>query len=268
MKKGIILVVIMLVYFLYAGEEACAEGIAQANEIKKSSKPLKVLMVGNSMTYSSSNSTIENLRKLAQKAGRKIKVKRLTSSGEKLKNWINPKNRNGKKLYKEIKNNRWDYIIFQEYTDASISKSFTKTSKKISKYIKKHSPKTQIIFNCTWAYRKGKKIAGKYYSYNKMQKKMNKNYERAAKQTNADICWSGKAFQQYRKRKGKKKPLYRKDNNHASKYGWYLNACCLYSTIFKSSPKECRYYGRIGKKTAKIFQNIAYSVISLNDNKK
>ena len=92
MKKGIILVVIMLVYFLYAGEEACAEGIAQENKIKKSSKSLKVLMVGNSMTYSSSNSTIENLRKLAQKAGRKIKVKRLTSSGEKLKNWINPKN--------------------------------------------------------------------------------------------------------------------------------------------------------------------------------
>lgn len=229
---------------------------AQEEKVIKPKAP-KILMVGNSLTYYSANYTIRDLRKLAEKSGRKIIIKRLTYNNEKLRNWANPKNKNGKKLYAEIKKGKWDYIVIQEQTDASVTKSFINASKKLAAYIHKKSPNSQIIYNCTWAYKKGRRVSGKFYSFSKMQKKMNQNYRTAAKQTGGRVCWSGKAFLEYRKGKGKKKEMYRWDNNHASKYGWYLNACCLYSAIFQKSPEKSSYYGGFNKKLAKEFQRIA-----------
>jgi len=221
------------------------------------SKKIRVLLVGNSLTSRKGNTTIKNLKKLAKKSGRKLVLKKLTYSNEKMKNWANPKHKNGKRLYREIRSGRWDYIVFQEQTDASVKKSFVSASKKVSKYIHSASPKTEIIYNCTWAYKKGKRISGKYYSFSKMQKTMNQNYQSAASQTGGRVCWSGKAFLTYRKRKGKKKNLYIKDNNHGSKYGWYLNACCLYTSIFGARATESKYYAGLSKKEAKILQKIA-----------
>jgi len=181
----------------------------------------------------------------------------LTYNNEKMVHWANPKHKNGKRLYREIRSKKWDYIVFQEQTDASVKKSFINAGKKVSSYIHKKSAKTQIVYNCTWAYKKGKKISGKYYSFSKMQNTMNQNYQSVAAQTGGRVCWSGKAFLAYRKTKGKKKNLYLKDNNHGSKYGWYLNACCLYASIFGYSPTECRYYAGLNKTQAKRLQKIA-----------
>lgn len=221
------------------------------------SKKLKVLMVGNSLTYNSRNRTISDLKNLARKAGRKIEIKRLTYNNEKMKNWANPRNKNGKRLYAEIRKGCWDYIILQEQTDAAVTSSFLKASKKIADYIRKYSPKSKILYNCTWAYKKGKKVAGKRYSFSSMQKKMNQNYQTAANQSGGRVCWSGNAFLKYRKSTGTKKNLYLKDNNHASRYGWYLNACCLYNSIFGKSAAESKYYAGFGKNLAKRLQQIA-----------
>lgn len=222
-------------------------------------KTIRVLMVGNSLTYCARNRTISDLEKMAKKAERKISIKWLAYNNEKLENWANPRHKNGKRLYKEIKNGKWDCIVLQEQTDASVKQSFIKASKKLAAYIRKTNPKTQMIYNCTWAYKKGKKISGKWYSFSKMQKIMNRNYQTAARQTGGRVCRSGEAFLKYRESKGKKKNLYLKDNNHASRYGWYLNACCLYSSIFGKSPVESRYYGGIEKNLAVKLQRIAAS---------
>lgn len=226
------------------------------NAIPKSKK-LKVLMVGNSLTYNSRNRTISDLKNLARKAGRKIEIKRLTYNNEKMKNWANPRNKNGKRLYAEIRKGNWDYIILQEQTDAAVTSSFLKASKKIADHIRKYSPKSKILYNCTWAYKKGKKVSGKRYSFSSMQKKMNQNYQTASNQSGGRVCWSGNAFLKYRKSTGTKKNLYLRDNNHASRYGWYLNACCLYNSIFGKSAAESKYYAGFGKNLAKKLQQIA-----------
>lgn len=223
------------------------------------SKKINVLLVGNSLTKCAGNRTVSDLKQMAKKAKRKIAIKRITYNNEKMVNWANPRNKNGKRLYKAIRSGKWDYIVLQEQTDASVKQSFINASKKLSAYIHEVSPKTKIIYNCTWAYKKGRKVSGKRYSFSSMQKTMNRNYQIAAEQTGGRVCRSGDAFLKYRKSKGKKKNLYRRDNNHASRYGWYLNACCLYSSIFGKSPVECKYYGGFGKSLAKKFQRIAAS---------
>jgi len=251
------LTAIVLVCCLCFGVVACAQE-PQVQSVPKSKK-IRVLMVGNSLTRCAGNTTVSDLEKMAKKAGRKITIKRVTYNNEKMVNWANPLHKNGKRLYKEIRNGNWDYIVIQEQTDASVKQSFIKASKKLSAYIHKTSPKTQIIYNCTWAYKKGKKVSGKWYSFRNMQKTMNRNYRTAAQKTDGKVCRSGDAFLKYRKSKGKKKNLYRKDNNHASRYGWYLNACCLYGTLFGKSPVESKYYGGFGKSLGKKLQNIAAS---------
>lgn len=90
-----------------------------------------------------------------------------------------------------------------------------------------------------------------------MQRKMNQNYQAAARTAGGRVCWSGKAFLKYRRSSGTKKNLYLRDNNHASKYGWYLNACCLYKSIFGKNPAGIRYYAGVGKKQAQKLQQAA-----------
>lgn len=236
-----------------------SQNTGTAVQLVPRSKKIRVLMVGNSLTRCAGNRTVSDLKKMAKKAKRKISIKRLTYNNEKMVNWANPRHKNGKRLYKEIRSGKWDYIVLQEQTDASVKQSFVNASKKLAAYIHKTSPKTQIIYNCTWAYKKGKTVSGKRYSFSSMQNTMNRNYQTAAEQTGGRVCRSGDAFLKYRKSKGKKKNLYRRDNNHASRYGWYLNACCLYSSIFGKSPVESKYYGGIGKNLAKKLQRIAAS---------
>ena len=231
--------------------------VVYSAESSASQDAVWVLMVGNSLTYGSGNTTIRNLKNMAEKSGRKLAIKQLSYNNEKLSNWADPAHKNGKRFYKEIKRKKWDCIILQEQTDTAVKNSFLSAAGKICEYIRSESPQTEIIYNCTWAYKKGRRVSGKYYSFNKMQKKMNHNYKKAANRTGGRVCWSGKAFLDYRKSKGQKKNLYKRDNNHASKYGWYLNACCLYKSIFKVSPVECKYYGDVGKKQAKKMQKIA-----------
>ncbi|MGN1165574.1 MAG: DUF4886 domain-containing protein [Lachnospiraceae bacterium] len=223
------------------------------------SKKIRVLLVGNSLTHAKRNTSVYDLKMLAKKAGRKLVVKYLTYNDEKLKNWANPNHKNGKRLRREIKNSFWNYVIFQEQTSAAVTSSFYKAAKKLSTYIHTTSPKTKIIYNCTWAYKKGKKVAGKFYSFSNMQAKMNSNYAKVSKATGDRVCWSGKAFLKYRKRKGSVN-LYRKDNNHASRYGWYLNACCMYASIFGVSPEESKYSAGLNKKRVKVMQKIAAEI--------
>lgn len=239
---------------VYAAEPAVS--VKNAEKVKEV-KNVRILMVGNSLTYCFRNYTIRDLKELAKKDGKRLTVKRLTYNNEKMKNWANPKNNNGRRLYAELKKGGWDYVILQEQTDASVSQSFLKANKKIVADIRAKCPNAQIIYNCTWAYKKGKRVSGKYYSFSTMQRKMNQNYQAAARAAGGRVCWSGKAFLKYRRSSGTKKNLYLRDNNHASKYGWYLNACCLYKSIFEKNPAGIKYYAGVGKKQAQKLQQAA-----------
>lgn len=147
----------------------------------------------------------------------------------------------------------------QEHTDYAIAHKsvFINASKTLTSYIRKKCPGAQIIYNCTWAYNKTVTISGKRYPHNAQQKAMNKNYQRAAATTNGKVCWTGNAFHAYRKTKGAK-ALYLRDQNHATSYGWFLNACCMYASIFKSSPIESTYCGGLNPTHTKRLKKIAW----------
>lgn len=81
--------------------------VVYSAESSASQDAVWVLMVGNSLTYGSGNTTIRNLKKMAEKSGRKLAVKQLSYNNEKLSNWADPAHKNGKRFYKEIKRKKW-----------------------------------------------------------------------------------------------------------------------------------------------------------------
>ncbi len=216
------------------------------------SKNVKVLMIGNSKIKreNNSNTTKKHLEGLVKGAGRKISITRVTHGGEKLKTWADEKNPYGKKAYDKIKEKKWDVVILQEQTDASINNKNTlvNSGKKLAKAIRKVNPNAKIIFDAIWPYKNSKKSSN--------QKKIDANNEAAAKEVNGIVAYAGKAFLKYSGIKNAKE-VYSSDKNHASNYGWYLQACVFYAAIFNESPETTGYYGNLDKSQAKTMQKIA-----------
>lgn len=226
----------------------------------KTPRKMNVLMIGNSLTYSYNirynNSTTDHLKKLASKSGMSINIEYVVRDNETLENFADAKTQSGKKAEKAINSRKWDVIILQQQTGNAINKgkALKRAVKALKNKIIKKSPDSRLLLNCTWAY--DKKKYG--YTHAQQQKKMNANYKAVGKAIGADVSYSGKAFDYYRKNYGIN-DLYSRDKNHASSAGWYLNACCIYSMIYDRSP-DVAYYGGLGKKNAKALQQSAGAI--------
>lgn len=217
---------------------------------------LNILMIGNSLTYSSShkNSTIRRVKTLGEKSGYGFNIKYIAYGGEKLETYADSSTKRGKEAQNLINSQVWDIVILQQETDSAFLKgdSFESAAVTLGKIIRQKSPNARIILNCTWAY--DKKKSG--YSHSEQQKKMNANYKRVGKAIDADVVYSGNAFDRYRKKTGALS-LYQSDKNHATEAGCYLNACCLYAGITGKTPYKVGYYGRWGKTKAYVMQKAA-----------
>lgn len=251
-RKSVYATILILICLLCMGTRTKAASVSK-------SKNVSILLIGNSMVKRPKNYTATYLKNLCKYAGRKVTIDYVATSNEKLKNWANKKTSSGKKAYKKIASRKWNYIILQEHTDYAIAygRTFLKASKTLAAYIKKKCPNAKIIYNCTWAYDKTVTINGKRYTYSKQRRNMQSNYKKVASATGGTICWSGKAFHAYRKLK-RAKALYLADKNHATSYGWFLNASCMYATIFGASPEESSYTGGLNKTQIKKIKKIAW----------
>ena len=74
--------------------------------------PTRILFVGNS--YTQRNHMPNIFRKLCKSSGQNVIVRSLTNPGRSLKNTSNPTTANGRKLYRLLRMQRWDYVILQD----------------------------------------------------------------------------------------------------------------------------------------------------------
>ena len=224
--KNIIFAFALMAAILVSG--IMPETIVQAKVAYR--KKISILMVGNSLTYSSKhkNNTISHLKTLGKRNGYSFSIKYVAHDGEHLRNYAGGKKKRLKELRKAINQKRWDVVVLQENTDDVIKRSpaFQKSVASIAALVRKKSPKARIILNCTWAY--DKKVFG--YTHMQQQACMDAMYSKAARAVKASVVYSGDAFDARRKVKGSAY-LYRSDKNHPSNAGCYLNACCLYKGI-------------------------------------
>lgn len=222
-------------------------------------KTIKILFIGNSITYrdtkNGENNFIEYFSGLAKSSGKKVKCYRLTKGGSNLSRWYK-KDSYKKKLIKLCKENDFDYVVLQENTDYAIKYPDTMQNsiKGVLKLIRKYDKDFKIIYNASWNYKYGK--FGRTYKTG--QKIINSNYVKARKLNGGKISYSGQAFKVCRDNYNI--DLWLSDNNHPTKYGSYLSACCMYNTIFNKHTYGNKYTAGLNSKTVKKLQKVADSI--------
>jgi poly(3-hydroxybutyrate) depolymerase len=156
-----------------------------------------------------------------------------------------------------IQKGNWDYVVLQEGSHVTITdkQKFVDYSRKLDEQIKKAGAKT--IFYMTWAYQN---------SDPNMFGQVADAYTKIAEDVNAIVVPVGLAWQKALK-EAKTIELYDKDNVHQSPAGTYLTACVFYITLTGRNPQGLPNAGlnMLKKDDVDFLQKTAWQTISEMD---
>ena len=251
MKK--LLIRLFILSFICISVLSAGSVTAQA----KTKKTLNVLMIGNSLTSCNGNTTMVHLKKMAGEIGYKLNLNYVAYGGERLETYANERNARGKAAARKIASKKWDIVVLQQETDSAFKRgrSLKTAVMTLAKKIGKKSPKAKIVLNCTWGY----DFKKSNLTHSQQQARMDSNYKYAAKAIDAEVAYTGDAFDSYKKWGGTKTLYSIRKWNHASEAGWYLNALSLFSRIFEIPATDLSYNGKVGKAQAKLMKTVATS---------
>lgn len=135
---------------------------------------------------------------------------------------------NFKKFQKNLKNNEFDYILFQAHSSWPFSDNYLKKADEYINYLKSLSGKSKIVACMTWIKQE-----------NRSQEKWNqiiKAYKTIEKKHNILMAPTGTAFMIANKERPDIKVYRTQKDGHPSVRGQYLNVCVIYSVITGKSP--------------------------------
>jgi hypothetical protein len=188
-------------------------------------EPLKVLFIGNSLTYT--NEMPQIFQGLATSQNRRVRVAMQAAGDYTLeKHW-----KDGKAA-EMITGGNWDVVVLQEHSTGPIEnlKSMKEYAAKFHELIKKQNARTVLFM--TWP------------PQNKMatQRRIAIAYEDLVKELGATVAPVGLAWQ---KALGGNKPvaLHAADKKHPTEAGSYLTACVFYALLI--DPKRADMPGRL-----------------------
>lgn len=209
------------------------------NAETKSNKPLKVLFIGNSLTFFHNINDL--VGQIAYHKNRKVRIDEYLPGST-----VFSDHYGSKECLGMIRNNKYDVVVLQSSSFEPVSnpEELIEYGKKLYEEINKSGART--VFFMTWEYKgmpdwikksknkKNKKLAEKEIP--NMYSHIKKAYLRLAEDTGAELSPVGTAWNMMRK----EVPdiiLHDKDNSHPSEYGSVLSAIVLYSSIFQDEPK-------------------------------
>jgi hypothetical protein len=179
-------------------------------------EPLKVLFIGNSLTYT--NEMPQIFQGLATSQNRRVRV-----AMQALGDYTLEKHWKDGKAAEMITGGNWDVVVLQEHGTGPIENlnSMKEYAAKFNELIKKQNARTVLFM--TWP------------PQNKMstQRRIAIAYEDLAKELGATVAPVGLAWQ---KALGGNKPvaLHAADKKHPTEAGSYLTACVFYSLLVDS----------------------------------
>ena len=182
---------------------------------------MRILMLGNSFTYYHDMPDI-----LAAMLDAEVTAH--TRGGAMLSEQFNPETEMGARTLAALKDEKWDYVVLQEQSNAPVTKKngFLKSAAALCGLIKENGAKP--VFYATWAYREGsEKLASMDMSYDEMDRAMLESYSEAADANGALIAKVGSAFTSARNMVC----LYEEDDYHPSEAGSVLAAATIARVI-------------------------------------
>ena len=149
---------------------------------------MRILMLGNSFTY------FHDLpEKLAQLTG--AEVVQHTRGGARLAEQLNPETEMGAKTLTALREEKWDYVVLQEQSNAPITSrdSFFDSVERLSTLIRAAGA-TPVLY-ATWAYqRDGARLAEFGMEYEEMYRQMTDAYHEAARRSDCLVADVGMRF--------------------------------------------------------------------------
>ena len=278
---------------------------------------MKVLTIGNSFSWS----LREHFPQIAKAQGDTLKLAFANHGGcsiqrhwkyvteeeaEPNKKYYSLKGKKAK-LRDVLSSEKWDIISIQQVSTQSYVKgSFYPEVDKLISYVKKHAPKSQIVFQQTWSYRTDSlHYQRKKINQKKMDEGIEANYKEASKKFGFDVIPTGSAVKiaraeqketfvpmtpaarkalkegvnpvekgsfcvgwVWRKNKKTGKTALSCDPNHLNSRGRYLQACVWYGFVFKKSPLEIKYNGKLAPADAAFLRQAADKALKANTFKK
>lgn len=182
---------------------------------------MRILMLGNSFTFFHDMPDILSAMLSAEVAAH-------TRGGAMLAEQLNPQTDMGARTLKALAEEKWDYVVLQEQSNAPVTKkaAFLKSAAGLCSLIKENGAKP--VFYATWAYKEGsQKLDTMKMSYEDMDRQLCESYHQAARENGALVADVGSAFTAVRGFV----ELYEKDDYHPSQAGSVLAAATLARVI-------------------------------------
>jgi hypothetical protein len=242
MKKIISLVLVLVL--------GLADKVANADftfgESPVEREPLRVLFIGNSLTYPI-RATLDSVIQASP-------YSESTFEYAAWDYWSLQQHTNSENTMSKIRSSDWDFVVLQEYSNwptlPNRSGEFYEAVAKLSEAIKESG--AQVVLYMIWGYRDGDPGNRQINpDYETMQQNLIEAYTEAARQVDAIVAPVGVAWQRVRRYKPDLGlQLYDSDGLHLSYKGAFLTAHVFYATLFDADPTELAFNGSLSAEEA------------------
>ena len=243
---------------------------------ENSDKDIRVLFIGNSLTYY--NDMPELLEKLAVSNGKKITVESVTDGSSTMCQQASTSTSIGGTVRNSMKK-KWDYVVIQPSrritpNENTVRNAELEAGKELDSWIKKAGAKTLIY--CTWGNNTGsasiytmnadKVNASESGSFAITQDEHSKFMQTISREYSellgADMVDCAELFR-YMLNGQPSVNVYYTDNRHPSLYGSYAVACAFYSYLYGESAEEAakKYHNGIAEDLAVMLAKAAAHIV-------
>lgn len=222
-----------------------------------------VLFIGNSYTYYNDSPTIFEM--IANGQGYSPVVKSVTKAAYYLRQFANPTDEYGKKVYAELDpdgSTAYDVVFLQEQTtNPALSPANFYTNVRILDRMIKEKGATTVLYQ-TWGRKTGNSVlTDNGWTNETMAYKIAASYEAIAEEIGAALSPAGSAFYDVYTNHPEIE-LYNADGSHPSLAGSYLAALCHYATVYGKSPIGVSFVPNgIPAEQALILQTAAHNAV-------
>lgn len=219
---------------------------------------LRVLFVGNSLTYENSMPSLVQRLAAADDGARPIFTVQYVAGGWTLSEAARDRPLAG------LLGRRWDFVVLQEQSQVPALprahlREFAPAARSLHARIRAGGARTVLFM--TWGYEDGDPANYAGDSYAAMQLRLAGAYEAVGAQLPAHVAPVGLAWAEARRR-DPQLDLWARDGVHPSRLGSYLAACVFYKTLTGRDPRGSRFHAGLEEADARFLQDVAADVVT------
>ena len=219
-------------------------------------KTMKILFIGNSATYF--NDMPENyFAPLCEAAGYDVEVTRITNGGYYLRNHASSNDTYGAQVTAALKNNKYDFVVFQEYTKLAISDpaEFYSSARIMAAKIRENGA-TPIMYNPIPALSDSSTYVENGWTSEYVAGTVSAAHNAIGKELGIKIAYAGPAVYDLMVAHPEMN-FHHTDKAHPGPLGSFVIASTIFATIFGEDPTNVDFDGYTDHDTAILLKTAA-----------